>query len=212
MGVRRPLRGHVDQCPELHSGLISQAFQNSVVFPFVLVGTVMVLVWAAQRFRRGWIPAAAVALVVTVQALSYGAGQSPTDVRLGIPRVGAAQATQIRRALALTPADAEVISTISIIGRFCSRPSCYWFDPNGSVPVQSREVVFVFDPAAEDLMPEAGPADDVGAIAYVRERLHARTLVDADGITALAWRPPAATTRGHGRPARCARRPRRPAP
>ena len=44
----------------------------------------------------------------------------------------------------------------------------------------------MFDPAAEDLMPEADPAADIGAIAYVRDRLHARTLVDADGITALA--------------------------
>ena len=106
-----------------------------------------------------------------------------------------------------------MISTISIIGRFCSRPSCYWFDPNGSVPVQSREVVFVFYPAAEDLLPEAGPADDVGAIAYVRERLHARTLVDADGITALVWRATGRDhVRGYGRPARGARRPRRPAP
>ena len=178
-----------------NSALITQGFQNAAVYPFVLLGSVMVLVWVAQRFRYGWIPAVAVAVAVTVQALSYGAGLSPTDVHLGLSRVSGAQATQIRKALALTPADAEVITTISIIGRFCSRPACFWFDPNGSVPVQSREVVFVFDPPREDLMPEADPADDIGAIAYVRERLHARTLVDADGITALAWRPPPGTTR-----------------
>jgi hypothetical protein len=180
-----------------NTALVNQGFQNAAVYPFVLLGTVMVLVWTAQRFQHGWIPAIAVALVVTVQALSYGVGLAPANVRFGISQVGAAPATQIRRALALTPADAEVISTISIMGRFCSRPHCYLFYPNGSFPVQSREVVFVFDPAAEDQIPVADAADDIRAIAFVRDRLHARTLVDADGITALAWRPPAGTTRVH---------------
>ena len=97
--------------------------------------------------------------------------------------------------LALTPADAEVISTISIMGRFCSRPYCYWFYPNGSFPVRSREVVFVFDPAAENQIPDAKAADDIRAIAFVRYRLHAHTLVNASGITSLVWQPPAGTTR-----------------
>lgn len=180
-----------------NTALINQAFQNAAVYPFVLLGTVMVLVWTAQRFQYGWIPAIAVALVVTVQALSYGVGLAPANVRFGISQVGEVPAIQIRRALALTPADAEVISTIGIMGRFCSRPHCYWFYPNGSFPVLSREVVFVFDPAAEDPIPVADAGDDIRAIAFVRNRLHARTLVDSDGITALAWRPPAGTTRVH---------------
>ncbi len=177
-----------------NTALLNQGFQNAAVYPFVLLGTVMVLGWTAQRFRYGWIPAIAVALMVTVQALSYGVGLAPTDVRSGISQIGAAQATQIRMALALTPADAEVISTISIMGRFCSRPYCYWFYPNGSFPVQSREVVFVFDPAAGNPIPGTKASDDIDAIAFVRDRLHARTLVDADGVTALVWRPPAGTT------------------
>jgi len=180
-----------------NTALINQAFQNAAVYPFVLLGTVMVLVWAAQRFRYGWIPAVTIALVVTVQALSYGVVSAPNSVRFGVSPIGAAPATQIRKALALTPADAEVISTISIMGRFCSRPFCYWFYRNGTFPVQSREVVFVFDPAAENKMPEATAPDDMGAITFVRDQLHARTLVNADGITALVWRPPAGTTRVH---------------
>jgi hypothetical protein len=178
-----------------NTGLINQAFQNAAVFPFVLLGTVMVLVWVAQRFRYGWIPATAVALVVAVQALSYGVGLAPANVSFGTSQIGAGPGSQLSRALALTPSGAEVISTISVMGRFCSRPYCYWFYPNGTLPVQSREVVFVFDPAAEDEIPEADAADDVGAIAFVRDRLHARTLVHADGVTALIWRPPAGTKR-----------------
>jgi hypothetical protein len=177
-----------------NSGLINQAFQNSAVFPFVLLGTVMVLVWLAQRFRYGWIPSLAVALVVTFQALSYGVALAPANVRYGISQVGAAPAAQLRKALALTPPKAEVISTISIMGRFCSRQYCYWFYPNGTLPVHSHEMVFVFDPAAETTIPQAVPADDVAAIAFVRDHLHARILVDADGITAFEWQPPAGTT------------------
>ena len=186
LGIRSPGGGDGHQRLSANTALINQAFQNAAVYPFVLLGTVMVLVWTAQRFRYGWIPAIAVALVVTVQALSYGVGMASADVRSGISQIGEAQATQIRKVLALTPADAEVISTISIMGRFCSRPYCYWFYPNGPLPVRSREVVFVFDPAAEDQIPDANAADDVGAIAFVRDRLHAHTLVNADGITALA--------------------------
>ena len=60
--------------------------------------------------------------------------------------------------------------------------------------MESREVVFVFDPAADNQMTGAGSTDDIRATAFVRDHLHARTLVDADGITALEWRPPAGTT------------------
>ncbi len=174
-------------------GLINQAFQNAAVFPFVLLGTVMVLVWLAQRFRFGWIPAAAIALAVSIQALAYGVTLAPANVRYGVSQIGAGPSAQLRKALDLTPANAEVISTISIMGRFCSRQYCYWFYPNGTLPVHSRDVVFVFDPAAETEIPQAVAADDIGAIAFLRARLHARTIVDADGVTALAWTPPVGT-------------------
>ena len=87
-----------------------------------------------------------------------------------------------------------MISTIAIMGRFCARPYCYWFSPHRTLPVRSRQVVFVFDPATEDRLAKADQADDIEAISFVRNDLHARTLVDADGVTALLWRPPAGTT------------------
>ena len=52
----------------------------------------------------------------------------------------------------------------------------------------------MFDPASEDHRPRPTAADDIGAIAFVRNDLHARTLVDADGVTALHGGPPAGTT------------------
>lgn len=176
------------------TGFIFQAFQNSAVFPFVLLGTVMVLVWLAQRFRFGWIPSIAIALVVTVQSLSYGLATSPGNIRWAITRVGPAQATQLTRALALTPAQAEVIATIGIMGRFSGRTSIYFFGPGSTVPVKSRTVVFVFDPANENTIPHVNPADDIAAAGFVRSNLRARVLVDKDGITAFEWQPPPGTS------------------
>jgi len=98
---------------------------------------------------------------------------------------------QLRTALAATPADAEVIATVSVMGAFCDRPACYFYFPNGPRPVQSHTVVFVFATGNEATTTPAGSAM---AIAYVRDRLHARTVVDADGVAAFIWHPPPGTT------------------
>ena len=39
---------------------LTDSYQNFAVFPFVLLGTVMVLVWLAQWLSWGWIVSAAV--------------------------------------------------------------------------------------------------------------------------------------------------------
>ena len=52
----------------------------------------------------------------------------------------------------------------------------------------------MFDPDGREPDARCRSADDVRAIAFVRDRLHAHTLVDAHGITALVWQPPAGTT------------------
>lgn len=170
---------------------LNNSFQNFAVFPFVLVGTVMVLVWLGQRFRRGWVPAAVVAVVVAAVAFDYGAQISPTVVRGSVGQVQPGPAAQLRTVLAATPADAEVIATVSVMGRFCGRPSCYFYFPNGSRPVRSRTVVFVFATANEATTTPAGSAM---AIAYVHDHLHARTVVDTDGVAAFIWHPPPGTT------------------
>ena len=176
-------------------GFIFSAFQNSVVFPFVLLGTVIVLVWMAQRFKYGWIPAIVVAVAVITQALFYGYTTSPGNIRWAVNRIGPAPAAQLTKALSLAPEQDEVVATIGIMGRLSARPYIYWYPPNSEVPVKTRQVIFVFDPAYEVTIPGATPSDDLAAIAYARDQLHARTLLDADGITVLAWKPPPGTTR-----------------
>jgi hypothetical protein len=168
------------------SDFLNNAFQNCAVFPFVTVGTVMVLVWLAERVRMGWVIASVVALAVTAQAFTYGFTRSPADVRWALHQVPAGPAAGLRAALATVPPGAEVVSTLSVMGRFCSREQCYFFYPNGPRPVAARDVVFVFDTGNETLTTPAGSA---AAITYVRDRLHGRVLVDAGGVAAFDWRP-----------------------
>lgn len=121
-------------------------------------------------------------------------GDIPRDVRYAISQVSAGQGAELRKALSRTPAGAEVIATIGIMGRFSARPYVYWFRPNSPMPVRSRQVVFIFDPAIEHEIVEAQATDDIQAAAFVQTHLHARVLVNADGISAFEWQAPAGTT------------------
>jgi Predicted membrane protein (DUF2079) len=169
------------------SDFLDSSFQNCAVFPFVTVGTVMVLVWLAERVRLGWVISLVVAIAVTGQALSYGYSRPPTIVRWAVEQVPAGPAAQLRTVLSEVPPGAEVFSTLAVMGRFCNREYCYWFAPDGPRPVTSRDVVFVF---ATDNETETTPAGSAYAISYVRDQLHARTLVDQQGIVAFEWHPP----------------------
>jgi hypothetical protein len=173
-----------------HRNFVS-SFQNFAVFPFVLLGTVMVLVWVAQRFRLGWMPAVLVGVLVTLLALSYGYEQSPASVRSVADQMPAGPGAALRTTLARTPPEAEVISTIGVMGRFCGREYCYYFAPDLSRPVQSRTVVFVFATGSLTL---TTPTRLQRAITYVRDDLHAQVLGDSDGVIAFLWHPPPGTT------------------
>ncbi len=175
-------------------GFIFQAFQNFAMFSFLLFGTVTVLIWLAQRVRFGWIGAAGIGVAVSVVALTYGLTTFPGNIRWAVDRVGTAQAAALSSALARTPPKAETISTIGIMGRFAGRPAAYWYGPGGTTPVTARPVVFVFDPANENTIPQATPADDQEAIAFVRDTLGAKTLVDRAGVAAFEWQPPSGVT------------------
>lgn len=170
-----------------HVGFISASFQNFAVFPFVLLGTVMALVWVAERWRRRWIPALLVAALVSVVAVSYGCERSPATVRATLAGVAPGPAAALRTTLARTPADAEVIATIGVMGRFCGREYCYYFAPGVGRPVHTGTVMFVFATGSETL---STPGAIGRAIAYVEDDLHAQVLVDADGVTACLWHPP----------------------
>lgn len=174
-------------------GFIWGAFQNFAVFPFVLLGTVMVLTWVAQRLHRGWVPAVLVAVVVTVTALAYGANTSPGDMQWSIAQVGGPQAAVLRQALARTPPQAQVVATIGIMGRFAGRRSIFFYSPGRTYPIEDRVVVFVFDQGNENTVPFANAADDAAATEYVQHVLRAPVLSEGSGVTAFEWRAPPGT-------------------
>ena len=172
-----------------HSNFSNSAFQNFAVLPFVLLGTVMVLVWAAEHLPWGRTAAVVVSLLVLAEAVAYGCLQDPVTVRQTLSVVPAGAVSALDKTLSKTPPDAEVVATIAVGGRFSGRKYCYRVVPHLDLPVHARTVVFVFSTHHLELISPAGLRR---AITYVRDDLHARVLADADGIWTFLWHPPAA--------------------
>ena len=87
---------------------IGSPFQNFALFPFLLFGTVTVLVWLAARLHGHWVLPAVVGTVLFAAALVTGLHTSSTIVRTAIdtgPTAG--QAAELRSVLQRTPGDAE---------------------------------------------------------------------------------------------------------
>lgn len=176
-----------------HQIFIDQGFQNFAVYPFVLVGTVMVLLWVAARLHARHLAIALVSLiglVLATQAFAFGGGRSPGAVRWFLAqRAGPAQAAQLRSALTRTPESAEVISVLPVMGRFCGRRNCYALNWHHTEPVTTSDVVFIFAPNYGGARPELVHT----VITHIRDDLHTRVLADANGVTVLEWRPPTGT-------------------
>jgi len=167
------------------------AFQNFPVAAFVLIGTVMSLVWLGQRFRWGWIATGVIGLAVVVQLLVFGLSNTPSLLQ-NPSSVAAGPAAVLRSVLTETPTSAEVIGTLGIVGRFSSRPYVYLYyyfaHPHGELlPVQSRTVVVVIVPANE--VGFVTPEQSDAAIAYFGHTLRAHVLARKDGVYAFEWHP-----------------------
>ena len=93
-------------------------------------------------------------------------------------------ASGLDRALAATPADAQVIAQVQVVGRFAERRRRR---PTGrcaarQLPIQSSCVVLV-------VLRSPGSPENA-TLARLR-RQGARVLVDGDGVEAVRWHPPA---------------------
>jgi len=167
------------------------SFQSWPAMPFILVGSVMVLLRLFEgdgRRRR----LAAVILVVWATVLGeLSVLDLPTipGSWIVVDRAAAAVLTQVA---ASVPADAEVIASQGIVGRFAQRESVYDFRSGGETfPVDRKLVVFVFgppDPYEKPLTPSLITA----VSGYVHHRLGARVLRSRSGVH--AWSPRPGTT------------------
>ena len=171
---------------------IFEAFQNFAVFPFVLLGTVMVVTWLAGHLRYGWVVGGVVGLALFGQALAYGIATSPGDVRWAVAQVGAGEATQLRLGLDRTPTDAQVVSSIGVMGMYSSRPSVTVLRSGEIVPVKSRSFVFVLDPAHD--VGVLSPSQSSAVYSYIHQQLKTTVLASGHGVEVLEWHPPKGTS------------------
>jgi hypothetical protein len=189
------------------------AFQTIIAVPFILVGTVMVLVWVgtaqpAWPPRRAghvrtslppWRPSAAWGLgaAALVLALSqslplWGQLVSGWGTPSILSSVSGSAAAQLRTVQSQIPAGAELVVSGGVVGRFTDRQAVYPIEPapQNPIPVTSRTVVFVITDQGEEGVPAAGGRADA---AFVATQLGATVLLRKDGVTAYVWHPPRGT-------------------
>lgn len=158
----------------------------------VLACSAMVITSLATSTRR-WARPAAVVLgaAMLAQSLILASVKLP-EVFPYFLRISGPEAAALARGLADTPANAEVIASWGVMGRFSER-SCDepLYQGVEAEPVRSSTVVFVLTNAGL----EDDPPAVVAAIArYVRVDLKAKVLVDSDGVEVFEWHAPPGTS------------------
>ncbi len=153
-----------------------------------VAATSMVLSFLISKQRR-WINAGVALLLVLMLGQSIGLAVKELP---GIPsywyRVSSVQATVLGEVLNETPANAEVIASNGVMGRFSGRDFIFALTHGQTTfRVLRPTVIFVFSPHAgiENLKVSQTEA----AIGYAASTLHAKSLVNRDGIYAFLWHP-----------------------
>jgi hypothetical protein len=168
------------------------SFQSWPAMPFILVGSVLVLVRLLEGGRLARrVAAVSLALWGTLLGV-FALIALPTVPRawLWVDRPAAAELARIEPAI---PPDAEVVVSLPVMGRFAQRSSVHGFVKDDErVPVNRPEVVFVFGPyeSFQKILSRHGIAAATG---FVEHRLHGRVLGAGSGVVAVAWSPPPGT-------------------
>ena len=190
------------------------AFQTVTAVPFILVGTVMVLVWfgtgrpewwplrrigdagarlAPWRGPAAWALGAGALVLALSQSLPlWGQLVSGWDTPSILSSVSGSAAAQLRAVQSVLPADAELVVSGGVVGRFTDRQAVYPIEPapQNPIPVTSHTVVFVLTDQGEEGVAAAGERADA---AFVTTQLGATVLLHKDGVTAYVWHPPKGT-------------------
>ncbi len=169
------------------------SFQSWPAMPFILVGSVMVLI---RLFQRGEVARRVAAVTMALWAaflVMFAVVALP-----GLPRawlsVSPAAAAELARIAPRIPPGAEVVVTVPVMGRFAQRSSFYgFFEDHQTFPVDRRTVVFVFSPYEAAYQKNLTGGGLAGATRYVARRLGARALGSGAGVRAFSWSPPPGT-------------------
>lgn len=168
-------------------------YQNAAVYVFVTLGTVFVLrrIALVRRIPRA-LPLGLTGLVAA-NAVLWAVVWLPQIPRSWI-RVSPAAAAVLRRAADTIPQNAQVISSVGVVGAFAQRP---WVSELGALTygVVDRTVYFIVAP--NQGIEDPNVADALSAMAYIADDLHA-TLVDhGGGVWVFRWNPPKGITSFH---------------
>ncbi len=190
------------------------AFQTVTAVPFILVGTVMVLVWFGTGRPEWWPlrrivdPGATLARWRGPAAWALGAGALVLALSQSLPlwgqlvsgwgtpsilsSVSGSAAAELRAVQSELPAGAQLVVSGGVVGRFSDRQAVYPIEPapQNPIPVTSRTVVFVLTNQGEEGVAAAGERADA---AFVATQLGATVLLHGDGVTAYVWHPPKGT-------------------
>jgi len=169
------------------------SFQSWPAMPFILVGSVMVLIGLFQRGEMARRMAAVIMALWAAFLVMFAVVALP-----GLPRawlsVSPPAAAELARIAPQIPPDAEVVVTVPVMGRFAERSSFdAFFEDHQKVPIDRAVVVFVFSPyeaAYQKNLTGNGLAE---ATRYVARRLDARVLGSGAGVHAFSWSPPPET-------------------
>ncbi|HXQ59377.1 MAG TPA: DUF2079 domain-containing protein [Acidimicrobiales bacterium] len=168
------------------------SFQSWPAMPFLLVGSVMVLVRLLQGGGLARRVATVTAVVWATFLAVFAVLALPTIPRAWL-YVSPAAASELAHIEELIPAGAEVIVSLPVVGRFAQRDSVYAFQrPGQTYRVDRREVVFVLGPH-ENFDHPVTPAVLEEASRFVERRLGARPLASGAGVGAFLWSPPPGT-------------------
>jgi uncharacterized membrane protein len=177
------------------------SFQFWPSLPFLLVGSMMVIMWLCAQGRVACRAATASAIVWAAATTTAAFAVLPTIPHDWIA-VDSAAAAQLSRVQAETPPRAEVVASNGLVGRFAQRDYVYVLGYQSvdviagpgdmTVPVKASSVVFVISTSQ-------GVGDQLAlyerAVSFLRDDLRARVLVARAGIYAFEWRPPPGTAR-----------------
>jgi uncharacterized membrane protein len=176
-----------------HLARYGAAFQSWPAMPFVLIGSVMVVVGLIQKGGTARRVAKITVALWAAVLIAFASVALP-----GLPRAwlwtSPSAAAELAHIEPEIPADAEVVVSVPVMGRFADRDAIYGFEKDHQTfPVTRPLVVFVFSPY-QSFQKQLSRGGITAATGYVEHRLGAHLLGARSGVHAFAWTPPSGTT------------------
>lgn len=168
-------------------GFAVPGFQNVPVYVAGAVGTVTVL---AAVGRRRPVLSLVAAVVLAANTAAWGILWLPQTATQWL-RVSPPASAVLSRALKQVPADAEVVASQGVLGRFADHRDVYALFGPGRVPVRARTVWVVVAP--NQGIETLGVADAQALAGQLAGPLHGRLMAHGAGVWVFRWRPAAGT-------------------